>query len=317
MGVVRVSAARTARWGCSHRGISPMMKLKWRLSTRVATAGFLTPGMGLLAVFVVFPILLTAWMSLHSGSMITSYSDMPWVGLKNYAVIFQQPTFRTALLNTFLYSLVSLLIIVPLSVILGIFLYQSTIRGRGMLRTLLFIPYVIPNVAIAIVWGYLYAPQYGPFNQILGWFHIPAQNWLASVHQALFALIILNVWQTLGYYVVLVVAGLTEIPRDYYEAASIDGASWLQQQVRLTIPLLKRSLAFIVVILTINTLQVFDPVYVLTQGGPIDATNVVAFNMYQTAFNFGHAGTASAMAMVLLAVVLLLSLAQLRLFKSI
>jgi len=294
-----------------------MMKLKWRISTRVATAGFLTPGMGLLAIFVVFPILLTAWMSLHSGSMITSYSDMPWVGLKNYAVIFQQPTFRTALLNTFLYSLVSLLIIVPLSVILGIFLYQSTIRGRGVLRTLLFIPYVIPNVAIAIVWGYLYAPQYGPFNQILGWFHIPAQNWLASVHQALFALIILNVWQTLGYYVVLVVAGLTEIPRDYYEAASIDGASWLQQQIRLTIPLLKRSLAFIVVILTINTLQVFDPVYVLTQGGPIDATNVVAFNMYQTAFNFGHAGTASAMAMVLLAVVLLLSLAQLRLFKSI
>ncbi|HEU4781787.1 MAG TPA: sugar ABC transporter permease [Ktedonobacterales bacterium] len=294
-----------------------MMKLKWRISTRVATAGFLTPGMGLLAIFVVFPILLTAWMSLHSGSMITSYSDMPWVGLKNYAVIFQQPTFRTALLNTFLYSLVSLLIIVPLSVILGIFLYQSTIRGRGVLRTLLFIPYVIPNVAIAIVWGYLYAPQYGPFNQILGWFHIPAQDWLASVHQALFALIILNVWQTLGYYVVLVVAGLTEIPRDYYEAASIDGASWLQQQTRLTIPLLKRSLAFIVVILTINTLQVFDPVYVLTQGGPIDATNVVAFNMYQTAFNFGHAGTASAMAMVLLAVVLLLSLAQLRLFKSI
>jgi ABC-type sugar transport system permease subunit len=294
-----------------------MMKLKWRISTRVATAGFLTPGMGLLAIFVVFPILLTAWMSLHSGSMITSYSDMPWVGLKNYAVIFQQPTFRTALLNTFLYSLVSLLVIVPLSVILGIFLYQSTIRGRGVLRTLLFIPYVIPNVAIAIVWGYLYAPQYGPFNQILGWFHIPAQDWLASVHQALFALIILNVWQTLGYYVVLVVAGLTEIPRDYYEAASIDGASWLQQQIRLTIPLLKRSLAFIVVILTINTLQVFDPVYVLTQGGPIDATNVVAFNMYQTAFNFGHAGTASAMAMVLLAVVLLLSLAQLRLFKSI
>jgi multiple sugar transport system permease protein len=294
-----------------------MMKLKWRISTRVATAGFLTPGMGLLAIFVVFPILLTAWMSLHSGSMITSYSDMPWVGLKNYAIIFQQPTFRTALLNTFLYSLVSLLIIVPLSVILGIFLYQSTIRGRGVLRTLLFIPYVIPNVAIAIVWGYLYAPQYGPFNQILGWFHIPAQDWLASVHQALFALIILNVWQTLGYYVVLVVAGLTEIPRDYYEAASIDGASWLQQHIRLTIPLLKRSLAFIVVILTINTLQVFDPVYVLTQGGPIDATNVVAFNMYQTAFNFGHAGTASAMAMVLLAVVLLLSLAQLRLFKSI
>lgn len=293
------------------------LKGKWRLSTRAATFGFLTPGMALLAIFVVVPILLTAWISLHSGSMIVPYSEMPWVGLRNYTVIFQQPTFRTALFNTFLYSAASLVIIVPLSVILGIFLYQATIRGRSVLRTLLFIPYMIPNVAIAIVWGYLYAPQYGPFNQILGWFHIPAQDWLASVHQAMFSLIILNVWQTLGYYVVLVVAGLTEIPRDYYEAASIDGASWLQQQIHLTIPLLRRSLAFIMVILTINTLQVFDPVYVLTQGGPIDATNVVAFNMYQTAFNFGHAGLASAMAMVLLAVVLLLSLAQLRLFKSI
>lgn len=291
--------------------------MKARIASRAATAGFLTPGMALLAVFVVVPILLTAWISLHSGSLIMSYSEMPWVGLHNYAVIFQQPTFRTTLLNTFFYSLANLIIIVPLAVLLGIFLFQSTIRGRGVLRTLLFIPYMIPNVAIAIVWGYLYAPQYGPLNQILGWLHIPPQDWLASVHQAMFSLIILNVWQTLGYYVVLVVAGLTEIPRDYYEAAAIDGASWFQQQVHLTIPLLRRSLAFITVILTINTLQIFDPVYVLTQGGPIDATNVVAFNMYQNAFNFGHAGLASAMAMVLLAVVLLLSLAQLRLFKSI
>lgn len=288
-----------------------------RTTTRAATIGFLTPGMALLAIFVVLPILLTAWISLHSGSMIVPYDEMPWVGLRNYVVIFQQQTFRTALLNTFIYSLASLVIIVPLAVLLGIFLFQSTIRGRGLLRTLLFVPYMIPNVAIAIVWSYLYAPRYGPLNQILGWFHIPPQDWLASVHQAMLSLIILNVWQTLGYYVVLVVAGLTEIPRDYYEAAAIDGASWLQQQIHLTIPLLRRSLAFITVILTINTLQVFDPVYVLTQGGPVDATNVVAFNMYQTAFNFGHAGLASAMAMVLLAVVLLLSVAQLRLFRSI
>ena len=128
-----------------------MMKMKVRLSSRAATAGFLSPGMVLLAVFVVVPILLTAWISFHSGSLIMSYSEMPWVGLHNYLVIFQQPTFRTALFNTFLYSFASLVIIVPLSVVLGIFLYQSSIRGRATLRTLLFIPYMIPNVAIAIV----------------------------------------------------------------------------------------------------------------------------------------------------------------------
>lgn len=290
--------------------------MKQRLTSRATSIGFLSPGVGLLAIFVVLPILLTAWISLHTGSLIMSYGEMPWVGLSNYGIIFRDPTFRTALINTFVYSLASLVIIVPLAVVLGIFLFQSRIWGRGLLRTLLFVPYMIPSVAIAIVWSYLYAPSYGPFNQILGWFHIPAQDWLASVHEALFALILLNVWQTLGYYVVLVVAGLTEISPDYYEAASIDGASWFQQQVYLTVPLLRRSLAFITVILTINTLQVFDLVYVLTQGGPVDATDVVAYNMYRTAFNYGHAGLASAMAMVLLAVVLALSVAQLRLFRS-
>lgn len=283
----------------------------------IATAGFLTPGLGLLALFVVIPILLTAWISLHRGSMAMSYSQLQWVGLHNYALIFQQSTFRTALINVFLYSAANIVIVLPLAVLLGMFLQQSRIRAKNVLRTALFLPYMIPTVAVAIVWGYLYEPQYGPLNQILGWVHIPAQDWLGSIHEAMLALVILNVWQTLGYYVVIVVAGLTEIPQEYYEAASIDGASWFQQQLYVTLPLLNRSLAFVFVILTINTLQIFDPVYVLTQGSPVNSTNVVAYQMYVTAFNYGQAGLASAMAMVLLAVVLLLSLAQLRLFRSI
>lgn len=283
----------------------------------IATAGFLTPGLGLLALFVVIPILLTAWISLHRGSMAMSYSQLQWVGLHNYALIFQQSTFRTALINVFLYSAANIVIVLPLAVLLGMFLQQSRIRAKNVLRTALFLPYMIPTVAVAIVWGYLYEPQYGPLNQILGWAHIPAQDWLGSIHEAMLALVILNVWQTLGYYVVIVVAGLTEIPQEYYEAASIDGASWFQQQLHVTLPLLNRSLAFVFVILTINTLQIFDPVYVLTQGSPVNSTNVVAYQMYVTAFNYGQAGLASAMAMVLLAVVLLLSLAQLRLFRSI
>lgn len=283
----------------------------------VARIGFLTPGLGLLALFVLIPILLTAWMSLHRGAMSNAYDEMQWVGLKNYQTIFQQSTFTTSLLNVILYSLANLVIILPLAILLGMFLYQAKIRGKAVLRTLLFLPYMIPTVAVSIVWGYLYAPQYGPFNQILNWFHIPAQDWLASVHQAMLALVILNVWQTLGYYVIMVVAGLTEIPQEYYEAASIDGASWWRKQIHLTLPLLRRSLAFVFIILTINTLQIFDPVYVLTQGSPVNSTNVVAYQMYLTAFNYGQAGLASAMAMVLLALVLVLSLLQLRLFRSI
>ncbi len=286
-------------------------------SRAVSTVGLLTPGLGLLTLFVAVPILLTAWISLHRGSMAVPYSALQWVGLHNYGTIFAQATFRTALLNVFLYSLGNLAIILPLAILLGLFLYQTRVRGKQLIRTLLFLPYMIPTVAVAIVWGYLYEPQYGPLNQILGWLHLPAQDWLGSVHEALLSLVILNVWQTLGYYVVIVVAGLTEIPQEYYEAAAIDGASWFQRQWHVTLPLLRHTLAFVIVILSINTLQIFDPVYVLTQGSPVNSTNVVAYQMYVTAFNYGQAGTASAMAMVLLAVVLVLSLLQLRLFRSI
>lgn len=281
-----------------------------------ATIGFLTPGVGLLATFIIIPILLTAWVSLNHWSMFTSFNQMEFVGLENYRQIFTQDTFKTALLNTILYSVINLIVMLPLALMIGIFLYQTYLKGNALVRTLLFLPYVIPPVAVAIVWGYLYSPLYGPFNEILNWLHIPPQKWLGSVDQAMGSLIMLNVWQTLGYYVVIVLAGLTEIPKSYYEAASIDGASWFQKIVFLTVPLLKRSLAFIVVIMTINTLQVFDPVYVLTQGGPVNSTNVVSYHMYDTAFNFGNAGQASAMAFILFIVVLAFTLLQLRLFKS-
>src|SRR5579875_1957169 len=154
-------------------------------SRAVSTVGLLTPGLGLLTLFVAVPILLTAWISLHRGSMAVPYSALQWVGLHNYGTIFAQATFRTALLNVFLYSLGNLAIILPLAILLGLFLYQTRVRGKQLIRTLLFLPYMIPTVAVAIVWGYLYEPQYGPLNQILGWLHLPAQDWLGSVHEAL------------------------------------------------------------------------------------------------------------------------------------
>ena len=282
----------------------------------LTTVGFLFPGVGLLAVFIIFPILLTAWVSLNHWSMLTPLSEMNFVGFENYSKIFEQETFKTALVNTFMYSVSNLIIMIPLSLLIGLLLYQAALKGTALVRTLLFLPYIIPSVAVAIVWGYLYSPMYGPFNEILNFFHLPAQEWLGSLDQAMMSLVILNVWQTLGYYVVIVIAGLTEISQDYYEAASIDGANAFQKLIYITIPLLKRSMSFIVIIMTINTLQVFDPIYVLTQGGPANSTTVVSYHMYDTAFNFGNAGQASAMAFILYVVVLLFTILQLRLFKT-
>lgn len=273
-------------------------QLKWALA-------LLSPSVGLILLFVVLPIALTAWISLHNWSMYTPITEMSFVGLDNYWQIFGDRVFRQALSNTLVYAGLSIALIVPLSVLLGIFLFQSRTRAKGSLRTLVFIPYMIPTLAVAIIWGYLYSPLYGPFNQLLGFVGLPGQSWLGSIDLAMISLVILNIWQTLGYYTVLVIAGLTQIPHVYYEAAAIDGATPWQRGWHITLPLLRRPLTFVMVVATINTVQVFDPVYVLTQGGPAGSTNVLSYQIYKSAFEFGLAGQASSMAFILLLVLVL------------
>lgn len=270
-----------------------------RRSQRAWAAILLSPGLGLLLAFVVAPIALTAWISLHEWSMFTPLGDWTWVGLDNYRELADNRTFRIALRNTLLYAGSSLVAIVPLALALGMLLFGGMGRASTALRAIVFVPYMIPTIAVAIIWGYLYSPLYGPMNQILGLVGLPRQAWLGSVDTAMLSLVILNVWQTVGYYTVLVIAGLTQIPTVYYEAARIDGAGPLQRVVHVTLPLLRRTLLFVVVIAIINTVQVFEPVYVLTQGGPANATNVLSFQIYKSAFEFGLAGQASAMAFVL------------------
>lgn len=270
-----------------------------RRTQRAWAAILLTPGLGLLLAFVVAPIALTAWISLHEWSMFTPMGDWTWVGLDNYRDLAGNRTFRTAFRNTLLYAGLSLVAIVPLALALGMLLFGGMGRASTALRAIVFVPYMIPTIAVAIIWGYLYSPLYGPLNQMLKLAGLPRQAWLGSVDTAMLSLVILNVWQTVGYYTVLVIAGLTQIPTVYYEAARIDGAGPVQRILHVTLPLLRRTLLFVVVIAIINTVQVFEPVYVLTQGGPANATNVLSFQIYKSAFEFGLAGQASAMAFVL------------------
>jgi multiple sugar transport system permease protein len=268
-------------------------------------SAFLAPGVGLLSLFVFVPIALTAWISLHEWSMYTPLTQMNFVGLANYQQVVADPTFRQAMLNTFIYATLSIALILPLSVLFGILLYRPPIRGKTVLRSILFATYMVPTVAVAIVWGYLYSPLYGPLDQLLAAIHLPTQPFLGSTSQAMVSLVLLNVWQTLGYYTVLVLAGLTQISPEYYDASAIDGAGVIAQTRYVTVPLLRRTLIFVIVIAAINTLQVFDAIYVLTQGGPVNSTNVLTFDIYQTAFQFGRAGAASAMAVMLLVALLI------------
>lgn len=272
--------------------------------------------MAVVVCFIFAPIALTIWISLHNWSMLTPITKMQWVGLSNYRTIFDDPTYRSALYDTAIYVGFIVVLTVPLATIIGMLLYFPRNRGRGVARTVLFSTYVIPTVAVAIVWGALYEPSYGPFAEMFKVFGLPAPAFLSSPSTALISLVAFNIWQMLGYYTVLVIAGLTQIPGELYEVARIDGAGIVRQTFSITLPLLRRTITFVVLIALINAVQVFDPVYLLTQGGPINSTNVISYEIQRTAFSYGLAGQASAMAVSLLVVLIAVAAILLGLMRT-
>jgi ABC-type sugar transport system permease subunit len=261
----------------------------------------LSPAMLLMGMFVLVPILLTIWISLHQWTMLTPITSMKWVGLSNYSGLASNSEFIGAVKNTIIYVALAVGIAVPLSFVVGLLLYFPKIAGKGFLRTLLFATYVIPSVAVALVWGGLYTPQYGAFSRIFQLVGLHS-SFLSSPSSALLSLVIMQVWQMLGYYTVLVIAGLTQIPGQLYEVARVDGVGVLRQAFQITLPLMKRTMTLIMVLAVVNAIQIFDPVYLLTQGGPINTTNVISFEIDREAFSYGLAGQASAMAVSLLIV---------------
>ncbi len=281
-------------------GAAPRLRHRTRGAHRGAAAIFLSPAVLLIGAFMLAPMVLSVWISLHTGSMATPLKDMPWAGLANYQDIFTSPVHRQTFVNTAVYVGLSLLITLPLAFLLALLVYSPRLRGSAALRVILFSTYVIPTVAIVIIWSELYSPQYGPIDVVLQAVHLPQPAWLSSPDTALISLVIFNVWQMLGYYVVLLVAGLIQIPQPLYEAAAIDGAGAFRRTVSITIPMLRNTLIFVALMTIINTIQVFDPIYLLTQGGPANSTMTISFDIQRTAVQYGLAGQASAMATSLL-----------------
>ena len=268
-------------------------------STRGWSALFLSPALIVIGVFTLIPTLMTVWISFHRWSMFTPITDMTWVGLDNYAGLFADATRVQALGNTALYVVLSIVITVPIALLIALLLYFPRLKGKGVVRVLLFATYVIPTIAIVIIWSNIYAPGYGPLSTMVAALGIDPPGWLSDPQWALVSLVIFNVWQMLGYYVILLIAGLTQISEDLYEAARIDGAGIVRQTWSITIPLLRPSLVFVILMTFINSIQVFDPIYLLTQGGPANSTNMVSFEIQRTAFQYGMAGESSALAVSL------------------
>jgi multiple sugar transport system permease protein len=264
----------------------------------------LAPATGLLVVFIIIPMLLTIWLSFQDWSTQTGFETARFIGIQNFLDIFANTSvgrdFKTALFNTSIYTLASVALILPLSVGLGLLVHQNLAPGGVFLRTVLFATYMVPMIAVALVFSKLYLPTEGPLNQIIGWLGIPPQTWFSAPQTALGSIVILNIWQQVGYFTVLAVAGLTQIPDSLYEAAKIDGANPLQRFISITLPLLGNTLLFSAVIAIINAVQVFEPVALITQGGPVNSTNVLTYHIRRVGIERAQGGLGSAMAVTLM-----------------
>ncbi|MGE5261784.1 MAG: carbohydrate ABC transporter permease [Acidobacteriota bacterium] len=227
-----------------------------------------------------------------------------FAGLENYIALVQDPAFREVILNTVLYVALTVPVSVFLALVLALVLNRK-FRLLGLYRLAFFYPTVLPMVSAATIWLFMYTPGYGLINVFIEFFGIPSQNWLGTTNLALIALILLGIWKQTGYFMIFYLAGLQGLPHDVFEAADLDGASIFQATRYLTLPLLTGTTLFVTTIAVINAFETVDQIYIMTGGGPNNATNMLLFNLWQTQFSFLDVGKATAMSVVLIAVLLL------------
>lgn len=268
-------------------------------------------------VIRIIPIFDTAWMSLHNWSLVKPIR--PFIGLENYAKLAGDPLFRMALYNTTLFAVVTVPVTLVLAFTVAVLL-DRPMRGRleNVYKFLFFLPVVPTMVPVSVVWKWIYDPSYGILNYALSFLGVPPQGWLIDAKLAIWAIIAMTVWKSVGYYMVLFLVGLKDIPMDYYEAASIDGATAWQRLTQITLPLMRPMLLFNVVIATIFAYNVFAQVYVMTegpQGSPANPVRVIVMDMYENGFRYLKMGYASAEAMVLLLIVFALTIFEFRFLR--
>ena len=266
-----------------------------------------------LVVFRVIPIVVALLGSLFAFGLIGGART--FVGLDNFAELFGDELFRRSLANTivFVAGVTTLQVLISLGLAV---LLTRRLRGMTLFRTLIFVPVVISMVVASAIWRLALDSNEGLFNALLGATGLPRQPFLTSAEQALPAVMAMTVWKGIGYWMVIFIAGLKAIPETFYEAATVDGASSWQRFRSITLPLLRRPLAFVVVADTAINMLLFAPVFLITRGGPGDASNVLGYLMVNTAFTQGRMGYAATIAVVLLIASAVIIGMQLRLLRS-
>jgi multiple sugar transport system permease protein len=290
-----------------------LFKNSRRVKNTLGAYLFLSPTLVVFFVFILFPVLFSLYLSFQHWNMFST--ETSFVGLENYQRIATNPEFWDVLKNTAIYTVGTVPLNMVLALVVAYFLNKK-IAGRKFLRVAFFTPVVVSPVAAAVIWRWMYEPNFGLLNHMLSWFGISSVNWLNDPTAAMFALIVMGVWKTLGINMVLFSAGLQGIPDHYYEAAELDGAGPWARFWHITVPLLSPTTFFILVMSVIGSFQVFDLVYVLTSGGPLGSTKVLVFYLYEHAFKFFEMGYASAVAYFMFAIIFVLTMLQIRYLRG-
>jgi multiple sugar transport system permease protein len=279
---------------------------------------FLAPALILIGIFFFLPVAASLLLSVTDFDIygIANPANTRFVGIQNYSKLLHTPDFWNALKNTFYFAFVGGPLTIAVSLGAALLLNSKLVRFKGFFRTLYFTPFVTTLVAVAIVWRYLYHTRYGLFNYGLSKIGIAPIDWLGDPHWAMPAIILMAVWKSFGYNMLIFIAGLQAIPEELYDAAEIDGASGWRRFWSITLPMLAPTLVFISVITMIGYFQLFAEPYVMTQGGPLRSTTSVVLLMYEEGFRWWRMGYAAAIAFVLFIVILIATLLQFRLQKE-
>ncbi|WP_156177839.1 carbohydrate ABC transporter permease [Bacillus sp. SA1-12] len=274
---------------------------------------FIAPVVLGLTIFYIAPAVSSFYLAFTKWDGLTA---PVFIGLENFITLFQEEIFVQSMINTIVFTVISVPISIICATIIAVLLNQK-IKGIVIYRTLFFIPVVTMPIAIGMVWRWLYNTEFGLINYILGLLHLPQPSWLFDEKFALFSIILVSVWMSVGYNAVILLAGLQGISATYYEAANLDGANEFQKFMNITVPLLTPSLFFVLVMSMINSLQVFDLIFVMIgdNASLLDPTRTVVYSVWENGFKFFNMGYASAQALVLFVVILIITIIQMVLQK--
>jgi multiple sugar transport system permease protein len=282
---------------------------------RAAGWAFVAPALVLIGLFFFVPVLAGFLMSFTDFDIyaIGSPDTVRFMGLANYRAVLADAEFWRALRNTAYFVVVGGPLSVSVSLAAALLVNAKIARWKGLFRTIFFAPVVTTLVAVAIVFRYLLHPHYGLVNAALAWFHVAPIDWLGDPHWSMPAIVLLAVWKNFGYNMLIFIAGLQSIPDELYEAAQLDGAGAGAQFRHVTLPSLAPTFLFVGIMTMIGQFQIFAEPYVMTQGGPLRSTVTVIMLMYEQGFRWWRMGYASAIAFVLFAIMLVVTMAQMRL----